>query len=331
MNKVDVSVIVPVYGVEKYIGRFIDSLIEQELVSCEFILVNDASLDGSDEIIKSKVFGDSRFKYLVKEVNEGEMSARQTGFEISTGDYIINLDSDDYIAPGFLVNMYNFILENKLDIATCNVVKVNESGEPIPGEQYGFSQSKVYEENLEELLSLPYASWCRMVKREVLLNNEYSYLKGEIRLARLQFLPNVKSGHCAEAIHFYRQRGGSLSGLDNSSRRLKSRFSVDEIARIYLEDFEVFSPGQISRSFAIFRCVHLSKLVFVSAIRESSFASYLNRIRLVKRIYNVSSLALLRSSLKYLRAKESVYIFLVALNLDAVAFILYKTVFKRSR
>ncbi len=95
------SVIVPVYGTRKYLPRCLDSLMTQTLRDCEFILVDDASPDGSARILADYAKRDSRFRILTHEENRGLFAARLTGIKAARGAYIAFLDSDDYVSVDF--------------------------------------------------------------------------------------------------------------------------------------------------------------------------------------------------------------------------------------
>ena len=104
---VDVSVIIPVYNVEKYIKRCLDSLVNQTLENIEFILVDDGSPDGSAEIIKE--YADkfpNKIVYLYQD-NAGQGAARNTGYRIAKGKYIGYVDSDDYVDANMFKKLYD--------------------------------------------------------------------------------------------------------------------------------------------------------------------------------------------------------------------------------
>ena len=113
-----ISIIVPIYNVEKYIKQCLLSILEQSYKNLEIILVNDGTQDSSMEIIKSYLL-DSRIKVINKE-NGGLSSARNRGLEIATGDYVAFIDSDDWIRVDKLMELYNIIQNEKLDFIIGN-------------------------------------------------------------------------------------------------------------------------------------------------------------------------------------------------------------------
>ena len=105
----EISIIVPVYNVEKYLKRCIDSILNQSFTDFELILVDDGSTDNSGEIIDEYAIKDERIKVIHKE-NGGLSSARNVGIEYSKGNYIAFVDSDDYINK----NMYKILYKNAI-------------------------------------------------------------------------------------------------------------------------------------------------------------------------------------------------------------------------
>lgn len=96
-----ISIIVPIYNVEKYLQKCIDSIIAQTEKDFECILVNDCSPDNCEQICKNACKKDSRFVYVKREKNGGLGAARNSGLDAATGKYISFIDSDDTLAPNF--------------------------------------------------------------------------------------------------------------------------------------------------------------------------------------------------------------------------------------
>jgi glycosyltransferase involved in cell wall biosynthesis len=112
MKHVSLSVIIPVYNVEEYLERCLDSIINQSYQEMEIILVNDGSTDKSGEICARYAKTDARIQLVNKE-NGGLSSARNTGIEIANGDYLTFVDSDDYIDLNTYADNMPFLMENR--------------------------------------------------------------------------------------------------------------------------------------------------------------------------------------------------------------------------
>lgn len=120
MDNIKVSIIVPVYNVEKYLQSCMDSLVNQTLEDIEIICVNDGSTDNSLEILESYAKKDSRIKVFTIE-NSGNSIARNYGIKIAKGKYVGFVDSDDYINETMFEKLYNSCEQNDLDLAICKI------------------------------------------------------------------------------------------------------------------------------------------------------------------------------------------------------------------
>ncbi len=123
----DISVIVPVYKVEKYLNRCVDSIINQTYTDFELLLVDDGSPDNCGKMCDEYAEKDSRI-FVIHQKNSGLSAARNTGinwfYEQNRSDYITFVDSDDWIHPEYLKVLMNGITENKIKISVCNYKRV---------------------------------------------------------------------------------------------------------------------------------------------------------------------------------------------------------------
>ena len=125
-----VSVIIPVYNVEKYLEKCIESVINQTLKDIEIICVNDGSTDSSRKILEKYKNRDSRIKIVDKE-NGGLSSARNAGMKVAVGEFYSFIDSDDWVEHTMLEKMYNNITTMNSDIAICAVHQFDETNQKI--------------------------------------------------------------------------------------------------------------------------------------------------------------------------------------------------------
>lgn len=211
-NPPKISIIVPVYGVEQYIAKCLTSIQNQTFTDFECIVVDDGSPDNSIAIAKQLVGNDPRFIFLEKE-NGGQASARNMGLDYAKGDYIAFLDSDDYIAPNYLSELYNCLLKNSADIACCGINYIDMKGNCT--KIFSPDITKFYQKN-DYLLTRWFVSnfmWDKLFKREVfkgfrfdtsLRTNEDVHL-----LFRVLFGKQIASTN--KVLYFYLQRPGSTS------------------------------------------------------------------------------------------------------------------------
>ena len=128
---IKVSIIVPVYNTSKYLEKCLDSLVNQTLNDIEIIIINDCSTDKSLDIIEKYRKKQKNIKLINNKVNKGIGYNRNLGIKESKGDYILFVDSDDYIDNNYSEELYNYVVNNNLDIAVCDVKKIDDNGKLI--------------------------------------------------------------------------------------------------------------------------------------------------------------------------------------------------------
>lgn len=126
MPDILISVVVPVYNVEKYLSKCLSSIIHQTYKNIEIILVDDGSSDKSGFICEEYALNDKRIK-VIHQTNSGVSSARKLGFLKASGNIIIFIDSDDYIENGMIEKMYQNMIETGSDIVMCKDINVYNS------------------------------------------------------------------------------------------------------------------------------------------------------------------------------------------------------------
>lgn len=162
-----VSIIVPAYNVEKYIGRCIESLLNQTLKEIEIVLINDGSTDKTDEIINSYL-SDKRIKYF-KRTNHGIGATRNFGLKEATGEYIGFVDGDDYIEHNMFELLYEKACSDSLDLVVCDFYRDFEETnssciEKIYGLEDGTNLRK--SPNLINLINL--SPWNKLYKKNMI-------------------------------------------------------------------------------------------------------------------------------------------------------------------
>lgn len=130
MDKFLVSIVVPVYNTEKYLESCINSIINQTYKNIEIILVDDGSKDNSSKICDEMALNDNRLIVIHKE-NEGAGKSRNKGISVATGDYILFVDSDDYIKDDLIEKCMNAIIGEKSAIVMFGIENVNKNGDLI--------------------------------------------------------------------------------------------------------------------------------------------------------------------------------------------------------
>ncbi|MBQ8688912.1 MAG: glycosyltransferase [Clostridia bacterium] len=180
--QVKVSIIVPVYNVRDYLRECLDTLVGQTLDGCQIILVNDGSTDDSGDICKEYAQRHESITYLCKE-NGGQSSARNLGMSVASGEYILFVDSDDYITPDACEILYGAAIKSDADIVVGDILNEKERIESdegfrrIPSENERVDVREFARQALEHGV-YDIVPWIRLVRREVLLENGISFLEG---------------------------------------------------------------------------------------------------------------------------------------------------------
>lgn len=145
-----ISIIVPVYNAEMYIERCVKSIQNQTYSHFELILVNDGSKDNSLEICKMLAKQDERIVVLNRS-NGGASAARNMGLANMRGQYVVFADSDDYVSPSYLENLYMAVKQDQYDIVQCNLESTNELDKKL--EKVSFEKTDVEEVTKTEALN----------------------------------------------------------------------------------------------------------------------------------------------------------------------------------
>lgn len=162
-----ISIIVPIYNVDKYIDRCLNSIKSHTYTDFEVLMVDDGSTDKSTHIAKS-FLQDNRFRYFYQE-NSGQAAARNLGLDNVRGKYVCFIDSDDYIENDYLQILLKTLKENDADIAQCGVSRVWENGRKRSLYSYKIS-SAIYTDIKNYILSSSFACWNKIYKVELFKN-----------------------------------------------------------------------------------------------------------------------------------------------------------------
>ena len=175
-----VSVIIPVYNVEKYLSQCLDSVVSQTLENIEIIIVNDGSTDGSLKIINDYAEKDDRI-IVVNQTNGGYAKAVNKGLSLASGEYVAEIDSDDYINKNMYQKLYDIACKNDIDIVVGRYAEFigkdltfkmfPKSFVPDGYQNVKLYTKNIYEENKLELLGFT-AIWSAIYKRSLIVNNK---------------------------------------------------------------------------------------------------------------------------------------------------------------
>lgn len=172
-----ISVIVPVYNTEKYIEKCLDSLVNQTMDDIEIIVVNDGSIDNSENIIKRYEEKHNNIKYIKKE-NGGLSDARNCGIKQATGKYLAFVDSDDYIDKSLFSKLEKYINDN-YDLIKFKTIKINKDNkqEKFDGPVFNLKSGQEAFNELYDKDKLLEPAWLYLYKRDFWTNNKFEFTK----------------------------------------------------------------------------------------------------------------------------------------------------------
>lgn len=276
------SVVVPVYGVEKYIGKCMISLLRQDCSSCEFIIVDDGSKDKSIKIAQDIVGSDSRFVFVKKE-NGGLSSARNYGFKKAKGKYVYFLDSDDYLEENILSIFLRKLVEYDLDCIIFNFKLVDVLGTIIPKKKNYYNSTSILTgcDFLKNHTIVPNV-WIYIYKRSILEKNFITFYEGIYHEDEL-FTP-IALSVCNRIMvtdtiaYNYVQRPGSIT---NDTDISKKRKRLDDLLIVFskLRDY-----NNLNKNDGIFKKIDQLSISIMLSLLSLDKSS---KIEYSKKIYNV--------------------------------------------
>lgn len=229
-----ISIIIPIYRVEKYLKRCIDSVLKQSYENIEIILVNDGSDDNCPNICLEYLDKDNRIIYIDKE-NGGLSDARNAGIKVAKGKYITFVDSDDTIEIDYVKQLYNTLINNNADLSICGYTVIYDNGRIVnhsSDKQFVLNQKQaleklVYQEDFDS------ASVAKLFKKE--LFNKVKFPVGKIfedSFTTFKFFLECEKIACnMNSQYNYMIRKNSILTSDFSMKKLTLIDAYDEMGK----------------------------------------------------------------------------------------------------
>lgn len=224
-----VTVTIPVYNVEKYILRCIESVISQTISDIEIIVVNDKTTDNSISIVNEIAKKDSRIRIIEHSENKGLMCARKTGYESASGKYVFFLDGDDSLPKDALEILYKEADRTDADFVAGRLTYITSKGideKSYPCSlKYGTDRVSAIKSTL--LWEMPHTLCGKLFKRELFCNKVYDtlehYTNGEDGLLYYQIMRHVNRVSCVNNnVYNYYQNNQSSTQVVYSKKTIKS-------------------------------------------------------------------------------------------------------------
>ena len=261
----ELSIIVPIYKVEKQLEQCIKSILNQSFTNFELILVDDGSPDMCGHICDEYEKKDSRIKVIHKK-NGGLSDARNAGLDIALGKYIGFVDSDDIIHPQMYEKLYNCINKSNLDIVQCKFkrfksieeININISDSELNFKEYN-SQDAIID--LIDNNKINVNAWNKLYKRELFQNERYP--KGKIHedefLTYKLIYNSSKIGYIDEELYYYYENNNGIMNGSNILKRLDRIEALEERSSFFLNNGnkDLYNKSNTALFFA------LNKLYFI--------------------------------------------------------------------
>ncbi|MBR6412137.1 MAG: glycosyltransferase [Alphaproteobacteria bacterium] len=250
-NKPIVSVIIPVYNVEKYLRQCLDSVVNQTLKEIEIILIDDGSTDSSLDICREYEKKDTRI-FVVHQTNKGLSEARNVGMEYVKGECIAFVDSDDYVDPCYLEKLYQALTQNEADFSMCNAIAFGNDMQANKKYDSWF-QSRMHNESYPiDPLLMPPNVWNKLFRRNFLQKYRIKFPEGLFLEDNYWnfMIANYAKKYCVVWDTLYFHRKDNLSSIMVSLvSQSKHKWDIIKICCAIYDDLK-----KVSNTFLLKKC-----------------------------------------------------------------------------
>lgn len=267
------SIIIPVYNVEKYLKKCLDSVFNQTYKEYEVIVVNDGTKDSSMDIVK-----DYNVK-VINQKNQGLSAARNAGVKVATGDYLIFLDSDDYWEKNLLKELSKS-LKNNPDLVRFQINEVYEDGRVIPYQEESFTNLSG-PDAFKKIVKYHFVenAWCYAISKKYYLQNKFEFKPSTIHedfgLIPLIIMKAKKVNSINYLGYNYLQRQGSIMSNKNYEKTKK------KVADMYLHyNYLIEEINKLDVDTTIFKSFIANSLILkITELNHKDYKVYLNKLK----------------------------------------------------
>lgn len=301
----DISIIVPVYNVEKYLDRCLESLLEQEKVETEILIIDDGSTDNSGKIsdIYQKKYNNI---YVYHKKNEGLGLTRNYGMDRARGDYILFVDSDDYIKKNSLYDLIDFMKKRKLDVAFFGR-NIDKQGKIVLGHDFFPKNMPEYKELAGLSLGEPLKSdryeigpaW-KAIYRKNFLNDKNLYFESERICLSEDYLFSAnllinkpKVGFWNDNLYFYCDNGSSLTNSFNPQRPYRA-------VVLYRKMEEIIQCAELDN----IACMRAYNNFVINLLVSFKHIAFYDHLSFIKKINEIKKICLNREIIIFLNEKK---------------------------
>ena len=256
----DISVIIPIFNVEKFLRRCLESVLHQKEISMEIILVDDGSTDTSGDICEEYAANHSNIKCIhIK--NSGPATAKNVGYDAATGNYVAFIDSDDEIKPEMFSTMLLSGYKHNADIVCCNYIQVDEEGNISHTECTDQEYILTQDDALKAILikdKIYSQCWTKIYKRETM--DLHNVRNTEGLKTEEDFIYNIQAFACSKTVcvvdkplYIYTHRSMSLS--KDYYRNHISQYIGNRILRLELVDSIIQEKFPHLQEYSTYHCI----------------------------------------------------------------------------
>ena len=282
-NIIDISVIIPIYNVENYLPECIESVIHQEGLNLEIILVNDGSTDSSGEIVDQYAQKDSRIKVIHQENGEAS-AARNAGLKIAEGKYIVFVDSDDCLKENSLSTLYTEALKSQVDVLMGQIEFGHTDGSmsyymPVPKEMMyiSFTGKEAFIQLIKTRSYRPMV-WNYIYRRAFLEKIQAQFIIGITPHEDELWMPVVlcqasKTIMVSTEFYYHRQREESVMYSTHLKKRLNAYISVTNLLFEFADNYDFIGVDAELKNWMYFNILDRLQYAFsfLSQIKDSSY------------------------------------------------------------
>lgn len=321
-----VTVIVPMYNVEKYICNCLDSIVNQTYKNLQIVIVDDGSPDKSGEIADKYASQDSRITVIHKK-NQGLGLARNSGLEFAEGKYTIFVDSDDWLDLDHIESLVKVAEEKNVDVVIHSFKTCDSKGNRV--KDY-IIKTGVFENVIDELLmpmlassdsnaqdkTLPIGAWCKLYKTEIIKNNKLRFINEKEFIAEdiffnIDYLSCCQNGVAIEEYGYnYRKNENSISNAYNKQRSQRTFLFYEKLKERINQEHRFDS----SKEHRVERC-YIGKCRAAIRIIEASSLSRKEKLLEIGRIIHHPSLIEALNEFPIRNYSRSLYLIAVAMKL----------------
>lgn len=271
------SIIIPVYNSEKTLSKLLNSILEQNFNNYEIIIINDGSVDNTEDIILSYKSKFNHYKYIFKE-NSGVSSTRNIGLQNVEGKYILFADADDYFENDYFIKLYTYIKNNKPELLCFNYYDVFSNSRKIDGLKLYNNQIEMnVEKAITNYLNYTYinqftgAIWNKVYKTDILKKNNVRFSTDLLIGEDLVF--NIEYFCCVKKVCLYDEKLYNYVQSENSIMRSYREKNVEHIINYIPKLIDIFEKYGYKHYETILYQFYISNL-FGVIINESNSKSY---------------------------------------------------------